>query len=289
MLCRTAGCMGRGCAGGEASEPVADKLYGTLKGKGARQATYAVQVCRLVWTWAVRHHRITGVKETPFKGMGLRSTAAAGTRETSRAQYNLHHATARKLGFQSMTTAAALCFEYCRRVWDAFGFEDPDGVERRGIEWAGYQPGVAISLIQSKTGNFVVLPRSIDVAGAGAGGEPGERVLLYPDLEEELARSRAVVAAGAAVIVLEERSGAKYKERRMSTIHRRICDEAGLPKDMTFTRFGMAASLRLATRARTTFARCPATRRWPSPKATTRRARKRLGEPALQGASISLR
>jgi integrase len=214
---------------------VADKLYSKLKDKGARQATYAMQVCRLVWTWAARHHRITGVKENPFKGMGLKSTAAAGNRETSRAEYNLYRETARKLGFQSMATAAALCFECCQRVWDAFGFEDPDGVERRGIEWAGYQPGVAISLIQSKTGNPVVLPLSIDVAGIG--DEPGERVSLYPELEEELARSRAVVAAGAEVIVLEERSGKKYKERRMSSVHRRICTEAGLPKDMTFTGF----------------------------------------------------
>lgn len=214
---------------------VADKLYQKLKEKGDRQAAYAMQVCRLVWTWAARHHRVTGVKENPFKGMGLSSTAAKGNRETSRAEYNLYRETARQLGFQSMATAAALCFECCQRVWDAFGFEDPDGVERRGIEWAGYQPGVAISLVQSKTGNPVVLPLSIDVAGLG--DEPGERVSLYPELEEELARSRAVVASDATVIVLEERTGKKYTERRMSTINRKICDEAKLPKDMTFTGF----------------------------------------------------
>ena len=60
---------------------------------------------------------------------------------------------------------------------------------------------------------------------------------LYPELEEELARSRAVAAADAEVIVLEERSGEKYRERRMSSVHRKICVEAGLPKDMTFTGF----------------------------------------------------
>ncbi|MES3152552.1 hypothetical protein [Sphingomonas faeni] len=214
---------------------VADKLYQKLKEKGDRQASYAMQVCRLVWTWAARHHRVTGVKENPFKGMGLSSTATKGNRETSRAEYNLYRETARKLGFQSMATAAALCFECCQRVWDAFGFEDPDGVERRGIEWAGYRPGVAISLVQSKTGNPVVLPLSIAVAGIG--DEPGELVSLYPELEEELARSRAVVAADATVIVLEERTGKKYTERRMSTINRKICDEAKLPTNMTFTGF----------------------------------------------------
>ena len=70
----------------------------------------------------------------------------------------------------------------------------------------------------------------------GEDGKP-ETLSLYPELEEELARSRAVVAPDAEVIVLEERSGQKYRERRMSSVHRKICVEAGLPKDMTFTGF----------------------------------------------------
>lgn len=37
--------------------------------------------------------------------------------------------------------------------------------------------------------------------------------------------------------MLEERSGQKYRERRMSSVHRKICVEAGLPEDMTFTGF----------------------------------------------------
>lgn len=174
------------------------------------------------------------MKENPFKGMGLSSTAAKGNRETSRAEYNLYRETARKMGFQSMATAAALCFECCQRVWDAFGFEDPDGKEHRGIEWAGYRPGEEISLVQSKTGNPVTLPLSIVVTGED--GKP-ETVLLYPELEEELSRSRAMVGAAATVIVIEERNGKKYTERRMSTINRKICEEAGLPKTMTFTGF----------------------------------------------------
>ena len=174
------------------------------------------------------------MKENPFKGMGLSSTAAKGNRETSRAEYNLYRETTRKLGFQSMATAVALCYECCQRVWDAFGFGDPDGVERRGIEWAGYRPGEEISLAQSKTGNPVTLPLSIVVTGED--GKP-ETVSLYPELEEELARSRTMVTADAKMIVLEERSGEKYRERRMSSIHRQICVEAGLPKDMTFTGF----------------------------------------------------
>jgi site-specific recombinase XerC len=204
---------------------VADKLYRKLRERGERQATYAMQVCRLVWTWAARHHRITGVKENPFAGMGLKSTAAKGNRATTRTEYDLYRATARAMGYQSMATAAALAFECCQRVWDVFGFEDADGVEHRGIAWAGYQPGEQISLIQSKTGNAVVLPLMIDVAGEG--------VHLYPDLEAELRRT----TVKGDTIVVEERSGQKYKERRVSSVHRAICVQAGLPKDMTFTGF----------------------------------------------------
>ncbi|MCC2978827.1 hypothetical protein [Sphingomonas sp. IC4-52] len=204
---------------------VADKLYRKLRERGERQATYAMQVCRLVWTWAARHHRATGVKENPFAGMGLKSTAAKGNRATTRAEYDLYRATAREMGFQSMATAAALSFECCQRVWDAFGFEDAEGEERRGIEWAGYEPGKQIALVQSKTGNAVVLPLTIEVAG--------ESIRLYPDLEDELARTPRT----ADVIVVEERSGKKYKERRVSSVHRAICEKAGLPKTMTFTGF----------------------------------------------------
>lgn len=204
---------------------VADKLYKKLRERGERQATYAMQVCRLVWTWAARHHRVTGVKENPFAGMGLKSTAAKGNRATTRPEYDLYRATAREMGYQSMATAAALAFECCQRVWDVFGFEDAEGVEHRGIAWSGYAPGDQISLVQSKTGNAVVLPLMIDVAG--------ESVHLYPDLEAELARTPIV----GDTIVVEERSGKKYKERRMSSVHRAICDKAGLPKDMTFTGF----------------------------------------------------
>lgn len=89
-------------------------------------------------------------------------------------------------------------------------------------------------MVQSKTGNPVTLPLSIVVTGED--GKP-ETVSLYPELEEELARSRTMVTADAEMIVLEERSGEKYRERRMSSIHRQICVEAGLPKDMTFTGF----------------------------------------------------
>ncbi len=218
---------------------VADKMYEKWQERGAREASYAMQVCRLVWAWAVRHKRTTGVTENPFLGMGLKSTAAKGNRETSRAEYDLYRATARELGFQSMATAAALCFECCQRVSDVFGYEelradDDEGGPERNILWSGYVPGEHITLIQSKTGNPVMLPLYIDVSAEGGGVE---RVQLYPELEEELAAWRAVTPSGDDRIIVEERNGKPYKERRMSTVHRAICDVAGLPHDMTFTGF----------------------------------------------------
>jgi hypothetical protein len=63
---------------------------------------------------------------------------------------------------------------------------------------------------------------------------PCDRVMrVYPDLEDELARTPRTADA----IVVEERSGEKYKERRVSSVLRAICVKAGLPKDMTFTGF----------------------------------------------------
>lgn len=218
---------------------VADRMYEKWQERGIREASYAMQVCRLVWAWAVRHQRTTGVTENPFLGMGLKSTAVKGNRATTRAEYDLYRATARAMGYQSMATAAALCFECCQRVSDAFGYEalqpeDQSGGPERHILWSGYVPGEHITLIQSKTGNPVLLPLTVEVAGEGGGVE---RVSLYPELEEELAAWRAIAPTTDGRIIVEERSGQPYKERRMSTVHRAICDEAGLPKDMTFTGF----------------------------------------------------
>ncbi|MGI4877565.1 MAG: hypothetical protein ACRYG4_08775 [Janthinobacterium lividum] len=216
---------------GKVDATVADSLYASFKPRGARQATYAMQVCRLVWSWAKRHHKVTGVRDNPFLGMGLVSTAKKGNRATSRAEYDLYRKTAKGLGFQSMATAAALCFELAQRESDVFGFEDPDGRERP-ILWSSYQPGRRIVLRQAKTGNPVEIPLVDPVAD-------GISVILYPELEDELEATprRKSGTPYADRIVVEERSGKPYTLRRMSTVHRKICEEAELPKDMTFTGF----------------------------------------------------
>lgn len=212
--------------------PAADSLYEKLcEERGMRSAAYCMAVCKLVWNKAMRpgYSKDTGVTANPFIGMGVSTAKGDGNRQTSRAEYNLYRKAAHDLGFHSMATAAALCFEGCQRVWDAFGYPDPDGRKVRGFVCGDYRPGVSIRLKQSKTGNYVNLPLTIDV--------DGEKVALYPELEEELTLARAAERDAAEKIVVEERNGQPYKERRVSTVHRLICEHVGLPKEMTFTGF----------------------------------------------------
>lgn len=215
--------------------PAADALYRKLRdAKGEREAAYAMQVCRLVWKWAARHKRVTGVKDVPFAGMGIKSTASKGNRATSRAEYDAYRTQAHAMGHHSMAAAAALCFETCQRTSEVFGFQDERDVEQPGLQWSCWQPGVAITLVQNKTGNDVALELSIDV--------DGEALSLYPELEAELhalAKTAPRDAGGALTgpIILDPRNGKRWNWRYMSTIHRKICDKAGLPKAMTFTGF----------------------------------------------------
>ena len=131
------------------------------------------------------------------------------------------------MGKQSMATAAALCFEACQRVYDAFGFEDPDKRIVRGVRWDGYRPGQRLALIQSKTGNEVDIPLVDQIAG--------EDVELYPELEAELRRMTR--AADGGLIVRDERTGKPYNKDYMNKLHRRIRKAAGLPDDLRFTSF----------------------------------------------------
>lgn len=217
----------------------ADKLYKLARTKhGERQGGYMMQVCRLVWNVAGRRPRETGIphKQNPFSGMGISSSSGkakgAGNRNATRAEYDSYREAARAMGKQSMATAAALCFEGCQRVWDAFGFEDPDGAVR-GIKWEGYRPGEWLDLVQSKTGTFVRIPLSDMLVTEGT----PEKVWLFPELEAELALSRAGLDSPSGMIVLDERTGQPYTYDYMAKLHRRIRKKAGLPADLRFTSF----------------------------------------------------
>ena len=219
---------------GAVNATAADTIYKRWRTKhGERQASYAMQVARLVWNWAVRHHDVTGVTSNPFSGMGIASTPAEGNRETSRAEYDLYRKTARELKWQSMATAAALSFELCQRVWDVFGFEDPDGVKKRGFIWSDYIEGVSIAYSQSKTGKAMTIPLVEEIGD--------EAIPLFPTLEEEL----ALMPRKALVIVVDEKTGLPLTYDQMNKRHRKICDKAGLPKEMTFTGFRHGGSTEL--------------------------------------------
>lgn len=109
------------------------------------------------------------------------------------------------------------------------GSEERAQRHARGINWDTYKPGVSIGIRQSKTGKRLTIPLFDRMPN-------GEVLLLYPELEEQLARICPPVPA-TGPIILEERTGKPYKHRRMSTVHRQICDGAKLPKNMTFTGF----------------------------------------------------
>ncbi|WP_380925402.1 hypothetical protein [Sphingomonas leidyi] len=219
---------------GAVDGPVADRLYkNAVEKHGERTGSYMMQVCRLVWSLASRpgYSKTTGVKVNPFKGMGIKASSGhgKGNRAATRAEYDRYRETARAMGKQSMATAAALCFETCQRVFDVFGIADPDGRVVRGFFWDDYQPGERITVVQSKTGKTIVLPL-VD-------GEGEDAIALYPELEEELARTPRGEGAGRQMIVRDERTGQAYGIDYMQKLHRRICDKAELPKDLRFTSF----------------------------------------------------
>jgi len=84
-----------------------------------------------------------------------------------------------------------------------------------------------------------------------------ESITVYPELESQLAAVQPRNPTG--LIVVEERIGKPYQHRRMSTVHRLICDEAKLSRGMTFTGSGTAVQPRSETQVKSIFARCPAT------------------------------
>lgn len=205
---------------------VADTMYKRItNNNGPSAASHAMRVCRLIWNLAIRYDDQTGIKNNPFTNMRLSIASTKGNRATTRAEYDLYRQTARDMGYQSMATAAALSFGFGQRVSDVFGYSDQKDRDVPAMSWSHYKPGISFSFVQNKRGKAVEIPLTAVI--------DGETVSLYPDVEEELART----PRRAMVIIVEERTGLPYAKRRVTTVHRKICDKAGLPKDMTPTGF----------------------------------------------------
>ena len=217
---------------GKVTAEASEELYKRFLPRGQRQAVYMVQVCRAVWNWAARFSKATGVSHNPFQGMRKGYKVQKGNRPTSRTEYVAYCAKARELGYESMATAAMLAFELVQRVSDVFGYQDAEakkeGRPARGLCWEDYAPGNSFNVTQAKTGKQLTIPLSEVLPN-------GELDQFYPELEKQLERVRPRNATG--LIVVDERTGHPYSQRRVSTVHRLICDAAGLPKEMTPTGF----------------------------------------------------
>lgn len=212
-----------------------DAIYVALQKRGGkRTAAYAMQVGRRVWNEAIRHKKAKD--PNPFARMGIKTGSEKGNRPTTRAEYDMFRETARALGIQSMAAAAALSFELVRRVTDVFGyvFEGRED-EAPGIFWEDYEPGVSIALRQGKTGDRQVIPLrgTPEELEAGAHGPTRPGPLLYPALEEELAR----LPAATGHMIINEDTGRRYTEDQAQRVFRKIHKAAGLPKGMTLTGF----------------------------------------------------
>jgi hypothetical protein len=241
---------------GKVKSDHADALYRLfLKQVGKRQAALRMQVARRCWNEWLRDHP----GANPFGEMALDMKAKHGNRPTSRAEYDRFREAARKLGLQSMATAASLSFELVRRVSDVFGFvaRDEEEGDPGGIYWEDYHAGETIAVVQHKTGRRQVLPLRGDPDPSSEDPEVREKgPLLYPELEAELARTprgepdSMVDGRKMTMIVVREPAGTeekarggrprrsnRYTERVMNEQFHRVRIAAGLPDGMIPTGF----------------------------------------------------
>ena len=211
----------------------ADAVYRAIvKKRGKRAAGHCMQICRRVWFEAIRAKKVKG--PNPFSRMGIKMKAEKGNRPTSREEYDLFRAKARELGIQSMATAAAIAFELVRRTTDVFGYIREEGDEGRGFFWEDFRAGESFAMRQGKTGTSQVIPLRGDPDPESEDPEIRERgPLLYPSLEEELARQ----GRGEGQIVINEATGQRYTPDESARVFRKIRIAAGLPDGMSFTGF----------------------------------------------------
>lgn len=223
----------------------ADAIHTRIeKDSGSRAARYAVQVCRRVWNEAVRDRKRTGVDHNPFVRMGLQSKAKVGNRPTSRDEYDAFRGKARELGHQSMATAAAIMFELVRRETDVFGFEFGGEEAAGAFYWEDYRPGESFAMRQGKTGDAQLIPLRGEPDPDSDDPDVREKgPLLYPALEEELARTRRgqpdrdIDGRPVTTIIIYEASNKRYSYGQARHLFCKIRDKAGLPKTMTLTGF----------------------------------------------------
>lgn len=198
----------------------ADHLYANLKKiNGPRQASYSMQVARLVWN---KMQRLGNVKGNPFESMGIVMKAQNETRPWSRDQVEAFKATAREMGYQMWATAVTLCFELLQRPGDVIGRADEKGSVVDALRWSDYKAGGSFKITQNKTGKKLNIPmrdRDMD---------------LFPELEAEL----AITPRMGAFIIMDDHHKSGIAQPmgyyKFARVFRKIKIAAGLPTDLKF-------------------------------------------------------
>lgn len=207
------------------SPKVVDALYEKLciRADGSKRVTTvnkAMRAARRAWNVAFRRQPTLVPAINPFSKPGLEKTDGGNVAAT-RDQLTAFVATADALGYPSVGTAAMISFELLLREADIIG----------RFSWSQYKPPERPDAIRLKhhknrrEDERMWLPLFQD------------GVALLPELTERLDKAARY---GPLVIVSEAKRGGvrkPYERTYFAQLVRKIRDEAGLPKDLTFTSF----------------------------------------------------
>lgn len=208
---------------------VTDRLYEKLQvnEKGVPRlstANAAMRYARRAWKVVYREHPKIVPEANPFSRMDLKAPKGGGNRAATREHLETFAAKADALGWPGIAAAAYIAFEWLQR--------EVDIIER--LSWTQYRPSDmpdAVQIKHHKTGELYWLPLEA--------WDGDENVQLYPELEARLAE----LPKRGSLIVMRDRKDARkgmhlpWNEHTFRHQVREIMDEAGLPKNLSFTSF----------------------------------------------------
>lgn len=203
-----------------------------VKRERRRFANASMTACRRAWFVGQRAQETVVPSSNPFSQMGLRSRAPGqSVRETPTATwYELvaFRATARRLGYCSIGTAALLTWEWLQREEHVFG----------AFEVSHYRPSErpnSVKIVHPKNGEEAWWPLFDET------GEP-----LFPELMEELDHIKARMMSG--LIFRRDHNNRRTRTplpwiterkdlRYLRTVVKKIIIAAGIRTELSFTSF----------------------------------------------------
>lgn len=207
------------------SPKVVDTLYEKLSARedGTKRTTTvnkAMRAARRAWNVAFRRHPTLVPANNPFSKMGLEKTGG-DTLAATREQLNAFIAAADQLGYPGIGTAAMISFELLLREADIIG----------RFAWSQYKP--------AERPDAIKLRHHKNRKGDERSWMPlfQDGVALLPELTDRLDRAPR---HGPLVIMSEAKRGGvrkPYERTYFAQLVRKVRDEAGLPKQLTFTSF----------------------------------------------------